>query len=109
MGNFDDREKTFENKYAHDQELEFKAKARRAKLLALWVAPLLGLTDEEAARYSKELAMTAHEKRHDDVVVQKILKDLEAKGIPMTEHKLRKQLADLTAEARAQVMSQAKD
>jgi hypothetical protein len=53
--------------------------------------------------------MTAHEKRHDDVVVQKILKDLEAKGIPMTEHKLRKQLADLTAEARAQVMSQAKD
>jgi hypothetical protein len=109
MGNFDEREKTYENKFAHDQELEFKAKARRDKLLALWVAPLLGLTAEEAARYGKELAMSAHEKRHDDVVVQKILKDFEPKGVPMTEKKLRKQLADLTAEARTQVMGEAKD
>jgi hypothetical protein len=109
MGNFDEREKSYENKFAHDQELEFKAKARRDKLLALWVAPLLGLTAEEAARYGKELAMTAHERHHDDIVVQKILKDFEAKGVPMTEHKLRKQLVELTAEARAQVMGQAKD
>jgi hypothetical protein len=108
MGNFDDREKSYENKFAHDQELQFKAKARRDRLLAIWVAPLLGLSAEEAARYGKELAMTVHEKGHDDVVVQKILKDFEAKGVPMTEHKLRKQLADLTAEARAQVMGEVK-
>jgi hypothetical protein len=103
MASFDDREKGYEGKFAHDQELEFKAKARRDRLLALWVAPQLGLSGADADAYGKALAMNAHEKHHEDNLVAKIAKDLAAKGAVVTEHQLRKKIAELYDEARAQV------
>jgi hypothetical protein len=109
MGSIDDREKSFENKFAHDLELEFKAKARRDKLLAEWIAPQLGLSGAEVTKYAQSLAATSPEKHHDDAVVAKILKDFGAKGVEMTEHRLRKRLNEVHAEARAQVMRETKD
>jgi hypothetical protein len=106
MGSIDDREKSFENKFAHDLELEFKAKARRDKLLAQWIAPQLGLAGADVTKYAESLAATSPEKHHDDALVAKILKDFAAKGVEMTEHRLRKHLNELHADARAQVMKE---
>jgi hypothetical protein len=103
MASFDDREKGYEGKFAHDQELEFKARVRRDKLLALWVAPQLGLTGAAAEAYGRALAMSAHEKHHEDNLVAKITKDLTAKGVAVTEHQLRKKIAELYDEACAEV------
>ena len=108
MASFDDREKGYEGKFAHDQELEFKAKARRDRLLALWVAPQLGLSGADADAYGKALAMSAHEKHHEDNLVAKIIKDLAAKGVHVTEHQLRKKMEELYDEARGQVARDAK-
>ena len=64
MASFDDREKGYENKYAHDQELEFKARARRDRLLAAWVSPQLGLTGAAAEAYGQALSRDTHERKH---------------------------------------------
>ena len=103
MASFDDREKGYEGKFVHDQELEFKARARRDKLVAQWVAPQLGLTAAAAEAYGKSLAMSAHEKDHEDKLVAKVIKDLAAKGVVVTEHQLHKKIAELHDEARAQI------
>ena len=103
MASFDDREKGYENKFAHDQELEFKARARRDKLVAQWVAPQLGLSGTAAEAYGKSLTMSAHEKHHEDHLVAKVLKDLTAKGVSVSEHQLRKKIAALHDEARKQI------
>jgi len=108
MASFDDREKGYESKFAHDQEVEFKARARRDKLLANWVAPQLGLGGSAAEAYGKSLAMSAHEKHHEDNLVAKVIKDLAAKGVSVTEHQLRKKMEELSEEARAQVARDAK-
>jgi hypothetical protein len=108
MSGFDDREKSYENKFAHDLELAFKAKVRRDKLFAQWVAPQLGLSATEAAAYANALSGTAHEKHHDDALIAKVLKDFAQKGVEMTEHRLRKHLNELHTVARAQVMSETK-
>jgi len=108
MASFDDREKGYERKFAHDQELEFRAKARRDMMFALWVAPQLGLTGAEAEKYSRSLAVTAYEKGHEDKLVARILQDLSAKGIQTTERQLRKRLTELHEMAREQVMKEAK-
>ena len=103
MASFDDREKGYESKFAHDQELVFKARARRDKLLALWAAPQLGLSGADAEAYGKTLAMSAAEKQHEDKLVAKLSKDLAAKGVTVSEHQLRKKIAELYDEARAQI------
>jgi hypothetical protein len=108
MASFDDREKGYEGKFAHDQELEFKARARRDRLLAQWVAPQLGLSSAAADAYGKALAMSAHEKHHEDNLVAKITKDLAAKGVAVTEHQLRKKIEEFYDEARAQISQGAK-
>lgn len=108
MASFDEREKGYEGKFAHDQELEFKARARRDKLLAQWVAPQLGLSGAAAEAYGKSLAMSAHEKHHDDNLVAKVLKDLAAKGVNVSEHQLRKKVAAFYDEARAQIEADSK-
>jgi len=109
MATFDDREKSFEQKYKHDKELEFKINARRNKLLGLWAAGELGLTGADAEAYAKSVVMSDFEKPGDDDVVEKVLGDFRAKGIDMTEHRIRKHMTDLLAEARRQVMSEIKE
>jgi hypothetical protein len=108
MASFDDREKGYEGKYAHDQELAFKAKARRDKLIARWLAPQLKLSEAEAAEYGKSLAGHAYEKNHEDMLVKRILADCAAKGVEMTEHRLRRHLNELLDEAQKQVMEEGK-
>ena len=108
MATFDDREKGFEQKYKHDKELEFKVNARRNKLLGLWAAKELGLPDAEAEAYAKTVVMADFQKPGDDDVVEKIVGDFKAKGIEMSEHRVRKHMSELLDTARKQVMTELK-
>jgi hypothetical protein len=80
MTTFDKREEGFEKKFAHDQELRFKAMARRNRLLGLWVAEKIGLKGPEADAYAKEVVIADFEAPGDDDVFAKVRKDLDAKG-----------------------------
>ena len=106
MTTFSDREKAFEDKYKHDQELQFKVEVRRNKLLGLWVAELMGLEGADAEAYAKEVVASDFEEPGDADVVRKVLGDLEAKGQEMTEHRLRKRMDELLLEAKQQVMTE---
>jgi hypothetical protein len=106
MSTFDEREKGFEAKYKHDQETRFKVTARRNKLLGLWAAEQLGLSGTEAEAYARSVVAADFEKPGDDDVLHKIMTDLSAKGVPVSEQVLRKRLADLTQIARDQLAKQ---
>lgn len=103
MSGFEDREKGFEAKYKVDQETQFKIIARRNKLLGEWAAAQMGITDEGAANYAREVVASDFEKPGDSDVVEKVLKDLEAKGITLSEGDLRKKMDELAAVARNQI------
>jgi hypothetical protein len=109
MATFDDREKSFEQKYKHDKELEFKVNARRNKLLGLWAAGELGLSGADAEAYAKAVVMSDFEKPGEEDVVEKVVADFKAKGIEMSAHRVRKHMTDLLPEARKQLMSEIKD
>lgn len=79
MTTFDDREKAFENKFAHDAELKFKAEARRNKLLGLWAAGLLGHRDEAAEAYAQTVIIADLEEPGEEDVLEKLTRDLEGK------------------------------
>jgi hypothetical protein len=108
MASFEDRQKGFENKYKHDKELQFKVGARRNKLLGLWAAGEMNLPAAEHDAYAKAVVMSDFEKPGDDDVLQKLLGDFKAKGIEMSEHRLRKQMDALLAVARQQLMTETK-
>ena len=98
---FDKREEGFEKQFAHDEELRFKAMARRNKMLGLWAAGLLGKSGADAEAYAKEVVLADFEETADKDVVHKVLKDLQPKGI--TEEQIRAQMAELLAQAVAQI------
>ena len=100
---FDKRQEGFEKKFARDEEQKFKAEARRNKLLGLWVADKLGITGDAAAAYAKEVVAADFEQPGDNDVVHKVMRDLAAKGVALTEPQLRVQMDTLMAEAVAQV------
>ena len=106
MTTFDNREKAFEAKYEHDQELQFRVNARRNKLLGLWAADLLGKTGAEAEAYAKEVVMADFEKPGDSDVMHKLMTDLAAAGKPTDEHTIRKESDRLADEAKKQVMTE---
>ena len=108
MTTFDEREKGFEAKYKHDKEFNFKAGARRNKLLGLWAAELLGLEDEAAAAYAREVIESDFEEPGDDDVLRKVQGDLEAKGLDKSTHQVRKQMDKLMEVARDQILSEMK-
>ena len=103
MTSFDDREKGFEKKFALDEELRFKSMARRNKLLGLWAADLMGLSDAEAQAYAQEVVKSDFERPGDDDVLEKVFGDLQAKGLDTSEHIVRKHMDELLAEAMQQV------
>jgi len=103
MTTFDDRENAFENKFAHDAEMQFKAEARRNKLLGLWAAGLMGKTPEEALEYAKEVIKADFEEAGHEDVVRKVAGDLGSKSDP---DMIRAKMAELLAEAKAQLMSE---
>lgn len=104
MTTFDKREEGFEKKFAHDEELKFKAYARRNKLLGLWAADQLGKTGADAEAYAKEVVLADFEEAGDDDVLRKIVADLSSKGI--SEQAVRAKMTELLAEAVKQVQTQ---
>jgi hypothetical protein len=106
MSTFNEREKAFEDKYKHDQELQFKVDARRNKLLGLWVAEKIGLSGADADAYAREVVMADMEEPGDDDVKRKVLADLVGKSVEISEHQLVKKMQELIVEAKAQVMGE---
>ena len=103
MTTFDDRKDAFEKKHAHDEELAFKAVARRNKLLGLWVAEQIGLTGDAAEAYAKEVVAADFEEAGDADVIRKVVADLKAKGKDISEHRIQVKLAELLETAKKQV------
>lgn len=106
MTTFNDREKSFEKKFEHDQELQFKANVRRNKMLGLWAAGLLGKSGADAEAYAKEVVLSDFEKPGDHDIVHKLMKDFADAGKPMEDHTIRKQAERLLPEAKKQIMSE---
>lgn len=103
MTTFDQRKQGFEDKFKHDQETAFKVAARRNKLLGLWAAERLGLAGEAAETYAREVVAADFQKPGDDDVIDKVTKDLAAKGVGIDAAQVRDQLARCAAEARKQI------
>ncbi len=103
MSTFKDRENAFENKFAHDAEMQFKAEARRNKLLGLWAAEKLGKTDGEAEAYAREVIKADFEEAGDEDVYRKVAGDL---GDKATEAEIRAKMAELSTTAKAQLLDE---
>ncbi|MFZ1725450.1 MAG: DUF1476 domain-containing protein [Albidovulum sp.] len=103
MTTFDDRENAFENKFAHDEEMRFRAEARRNKLLGLWVAGLIGKTGDAAAAYAGEVVAADFEEAGDEDVYRKVAGDLGARADEIT---IRSKMAELMIEAKRQIMKE---
>lgn len=95
----DDRKEAFEKKFAHDEELKFKATARRNKLLGLWAAEKLGKSGDEAEAYAKEVVMSDFEEAGDEDVFRKIRADFDAASVDQSDHQIRRTMEDLMAQA----------
>jgi hypothetical protein len=104
MTTFDDRENAFENKFAHDEELRFRAEARRNKLLGLWAAGLMGMSAEAADTYAMEVVAADFEEAGDEDVLRKVVGDL---GTRSDAAAVRAKMSELLAEAKRQVMDEA--
>ncbi len=107
MSTFDKREEGFERKFAHDEELQFKADARRNKLLGLWAAELLGLSGDEADAYAKEVIKADFEEAGDEDVFRKVRRDFDAKGVDQSDHQLRRKMDELMTTAVEQIQNEA--
>jgi hypothetical protein len=103
MTTFDKREEGFEKKFAHDEELRFKATARRNKLLGLWIAQKLGMSGADADAYAKEVVQSDFEEAGDDDVFRKVRKDLDAKGVSASDQEIKTQMIELMAQAVQQI------
>ena len=106
MSGFDDRKKGQEAKFAHDAELRFKAEARRNRLLGLWAAEHMGLSEEHAKEYAAEVVASDFEEAGDEDVFRKIAGDLKAKGASVSEDMIRKKMVELVQVARDQVSTE---
>jgi len=105
MSDFSDREKGFERKFALDEEMRFKATARRNKLLGLWAAEKLGKTGTDAETYAKEVVAADFVEAGDDDVLRKVKADFDAAGVDQSEHQIRRTMDELLAQAIEQVKS----
>jgi hypothetical protein len=99
MTTFDDRERAFENLFAHDQDLAFRAQARRNRELGLWAAQRLGLAGDEAEAYASRLLAVAIENGGDAAVAAKLGEDLNRHGLRVTEHQIHRRMDELLAES----------
>jgi hypothetical protein len=106
MTTFDEREKTFEKKFVHDQELRFRAIARRDKLLGLWAAEKLGLTGAEAEGYADDLVALSVTLPKDDDLVLRLLSEFKTKGVNQSEHQVRRTLDETMRKAERQIASE---
>ena len=103
MSTFDDRETAFEAKFAHDEEMQFKAEARANKLLGLWAAELLGKSGEEAEAYAKTVVVADFEEAGNEDVIRKVAGDL---GDKASADEIRAKLAETLITAKEQLLSE---
>ena len=103
MTTFDKREEAFEQQFAHDEELRFKATARRNKMLGLWAAEKLGLSGAEADSYALSIVMAALDQGGESAMLAKIRKDFEAKGVVQSAHQIDRTMTELLARALADI------
>jgi len=107
MTTFDNREKAFENKFAHDADLLFKITARRNKLVGQWAAEKMGLTPEETTSYATSVVQADFEEAGDEDVIRKLLGDLTSAGVDVDDAMIRAALEDKMVEARRQFIEPA--
>ena len=103
MSTFDKRQDGFEKKFAHDEELQFKAGARRNKLLGLWAAEKMGLSGADSTEYAKSVVVADFEEAGDEDVFRKIRGDFDAKKIEQSDHQIRRTMAELMTTAIEQI------
>jgi hypothetical protein len=103
MSNMKEREEGFEKKFAMDEELRFRATARRNKLLGLWAADKLGKSGADAEAYAKEVVMSDFEEAGEHDVFRKIRRDFDAGGVDQSDHQIQRTMQELMAQAVAQV------
>ena len=106
MSTFDQREDSFEKRYVHDEELRFKAEARRNKLLGIWAAELMSLAGDEARAYAADVVAADFAIAGDHDVFKKVAGDLKAKGIDVPDAVIRQKMASLIDVARTQVQNE---
>ena len=94
MSTFDKREDGFEKKFVHDEEMRFRAPARRNKLLGLWAAEKMGLSGDAADAYAQEVVAADFEEAGDEDVFRKVRRDFDAKGVDQSDHQIRRTMAD---------------
>ncbi len=105
MTTFDDREQAFENKFAHDEDVEFKAVARRNRMLGVWAAGLMGLEGDHIEEYARAVIKSDFEQPGDEDVLRKVWRDLSASGAKITEGAVRGKMDELLAVARDAIKS----
>lgn len=105
MTTFNEREKGFEQKFAHDEDLRFKAVSRRNRMLGRWAAEKLGLAGPAADAYAKEVVMAEFEAGGDEAVFGKLRKDFDAKSVAQSDQQIRQAMHDLLGEAVAQIQA----
>jgi len=105
MSTFDKREEGFESKFAHDEELRFKAHARRNKLVGLWAAEKLGMTGAAAETYAAEVVTADVDKPDSDSVFSKLRKDFDDKGVAQSDHQIRRTMEESMEKAIAEIQS----
>jgi hypothetical protein len=104
MTQFDDRERAFESKFAHDEEMKFRIAARRNRLLGEWAARQMGLSEVEMESYAKDVVRSDFENAGDHDVVRKVLGDLTSAGVETDEQQVREALRNKEIEARRQII-----
>ena len=104
MGSFDDRERAFETKFAHDEEMKFRITARRNRLLGEWAARQMGLNEAETESYAKDVVRSDFEEAGDQDVIRKVLGDLTAAEIDIDEDAILEALRNKEIEARRQII-----
>jgi hypothetical protein len=104
MTDFKDRETAFETKFARDEDMQFRVTARRNKLMGLWAATQMGLTEAEAGPYATSVVQADFEEAGDEDVVRKLLGDMTAAGVETDAAAIHAMLAEKTVEARRQLM-----
>lgn len=109
MTTFDDREKAFEKMFARDAEMQFKAEARRNKLLGLWAAEKMGLTGDAADAYARAVVIEDLKEKGDEDVFRKVAGDLKEKGVSLPDEDIRRQMRELLAKAKAQLLTEVRD
>jgi hypothetical protein len=106
MSQFDDRERAYEAKFAHDEEMQFRIIARRNRLVGEWAARKMGLSEEETASYAKDVVRADFESAGDDDVIRKVLGDLTSAGVDSDEAQIREALGNKMIEARRQIIQE---